>query len=99
MRLNLVGMANTDNRTHKWFNLYFSLSNFPGKIGFSSYDDSRSMGQFFCANLNGPIEDICPSRRPIIENFSEISLSLLKPKQTKNKIVNKQRKEYFSNGV
>ena len=46
MHLNLVGMAKTDNRAHKWFDLYFSLSNFPGKIGFSSYDDSRSMGQF-----------------------------------------------------
>ena len=45
MHLNLVGMAKTDNRTHKWFNLFFSSSNFPGKIGFSSYD-SRSMAQF-----------------------------------------------------
>lgn len=45
MHLNLVGMAKTDNRTHKWFILYFSLSNFPGKTGFSS-NDSRSMAQF-----------------------------------------------------
>ena len=45
MHLNLVGMAKTDNRTHKWFNLFFSSSNFSGKIGFSSYD-SRSMAPF-----------------------------------------------------
>ena len=95
MHLNLVGMAKTDNLAHKWFNLCFSLSIFPGKIVFSSYD-SRSTAQFLRGLTWTNRRRLSFTKTcPIEENFSELSLSLLKPKQTKNK----QTKESFSNGA